>query len=347
MFDFSTDIIQSDTDNVLKDLASDLIFDTLHTCTPPTNVKKGDYTLLNYNGFLCYLVNNNNEPYIVLDTQYNGLGTETLSMFEDMQELMEYFKNNIIKDIKFLYNTYISNRNLYIFNTYNTESESTNISIITAEIIITLYKDLKIKPVFIKSTNLVEFNRTVISINNDVNDNIKTLYLDLKSLRIPAFNNRLYTQLNKVINVCNPAINIVTINSHGTCPKISDINEYLDYLKASKFKGNIKGTGAINKVILFRKIFDGKLYSEEIFRLYSYNEIIFSITNYYLEHFQIYKITYEKDTINKYTSSYDIMGIISTYYNLSYNQVKEDIMIAYNLLCDKYYKGKVEYFIED
>lgn len=343
MFDFSTDIIQSDTDNVLKDLASDLIFDTLHTYTPPTNVKKGDYTLLNYKGFLCYLVNNHNEPYIVLDTQYNGLGVP--SIFEDIQELIEYIKNTIIKDIKFLYNTYISSRNIYILNTYNTENESTNISIITAEIIITLYKDLKIKPVFLKNTNLVGFDSA--NIINDVNDNIKTLYLDLKSLRVPAFNNKLYTQLNKVINACNPAINIVTINSHGTCPKISDKNEYLDYLKASKFKGNIKGTGAINKVILFRKIFDGKLYSEEIFRLYSYDKIIFSITNYYLEHFQMYKLVYEKDTINKHTSSYDIMGIISTYYNLSYNQVKEDIMIAYNLLCDEYYKDKVEYFIED
>ena len=84
-----------------------------------------------------------------------------------------------------------------------------------------------------------------------------------------------------------------------------------------------------------------------ILKKYSYNEIIFSITTYYLEHFQMYKLVYEKDTINKYTSSYDIIHIISTYYNLSYNQVKEDVMIAYNLLCDEYYKDKIEYFIED
>lgn len=51
MFDFSKELIQSDTDNVLKDIAQDLIFkNTLHTYTPPTNVKKGEYILLNYKG---------------------------------------------------------------------------------------------------------------------------------------------------------------------------------------------------------------------------------------------------------------------------------------------------------
>lgn len=342
MFDFSKELIQSDTDNVLKDITSDLIFDTLHTYTPPTNVKKGDYILLNYKGFLCYIINNNNDPYIVLDTQYNGLGVP--SIFEDMQELMEYIKNNIIKDIKFLYNTYISSRNIYILNTYNTENESTNISIIIAQLIISLYKDLKIKPVFLKNTNLIGFDSA--NIINNINDSVKTLYLDLKSLRVAAFNNKLYTQLNKVINVCNPTINIVTINSHGTCPEISDKNEYLDYLKSSKFKGNIKGTGAINKFERYRNFYNG-LFFEEFFRLYSYDEIIFSITTYYLDHSQMYKLVYEKDTINKHTSSYDIISIICTYYNLSYNKVKGDIMIAYNLLCDENYKDKVDYFIED
>lgn len=261
-----------------------------------------------------------------------------------MQELMEYIKNNIIKDIKFLYNTYISNRNLYILNTYNTENESTNISIIIAQLIISLYKDLKIKPVFLKNTNLIGFDSA--NIINNINDSVKTLYLDLKSLRVAAFNNKLYTQLNKVINVCNPTINIVTINSHGTCPEISDKNEYLDYLKSSKFKGNIKGTGAINKFERYRNFYNG-LFFEEFFRLYSYDEIIFSITTYYLDHSQMYKLVYEKDTINKHTSSYDIISIICTYYNLSYNKVKGDIMIAYNLLCDENYKDKIEYFIED
>ena len=345
MFDFSKELIQSDTVGVLKDITYDLIFkNTLHTYTPLKHIKNGDYVLLNYKGFLCYLVNNSGDPYIVLSTKYNSIGS--IVTFADMQEIMEYTKNTIIKDIKFLYNTYISNRNIYILNTYNTENESTNISIIIAQLIISLYKDLKIKPVFLKNTDVKPFDDT-FNINN-VNNNIKTLYLDLVPLRDVSFNNKLYAQLNKVINACNSTINIVTINSNGTCPKISDKNEYLDYLKASKFKdNNIKGTGAINKVILFRKIFDGKLYSEEIFKLYSYNEIIFSITTYYLEHFQMYKLVYEKDTINKYTSLYDIIHIISTYYNLSYNQVKEDVMIAYNLLCDEYYKDKIEYFIED
>lgn len=344
MFDFSKELIQSDADNVLKDITTDIIFgNTLHTYTPPTNVKKGDYTLLNYKGFLCYIVNNNNEPYIVLDTQYNGLGVP--SIFEDMLELMEYIKNNIIKDIKLLYNTYINNRNIYIFNTYNTENESTNISIITAKIIITLYKDLKIKPVFLKSTNLVGFDST--NIINDVNDNIKTLYLDLKSLRDAVFNNKLYTQLNNVINVCNPAINIVTINSDRKNTKISDKNEYLDYLKASKFKANIKGTGAINKYDPIYKNFKSVFRSKDAFNFYSYDKIIFSLIDYYLERFQIYKVTYEKETTNKHTSTYDILYNISVYYNLLYNQVKEDVMIAYNLLCDEYYKNKVDYFIED
>ena len=82
MFDFSKELIQSDTDNVLKDIATDLIFvNTLHTQTPPTNVKKGDYILLNYNGFLCYLVNNNGDPYIVLSTKYSGI-TEGTKTFE-------------------------------------------------------------------------------------------------------------------------------------------------------------------------------------------------------------------------------------------------------------------------
>ena len=122
MFDFSKELIQSDTDNVLKDIAQDLIFkNTLHTYTPPTNVKKGNYILLNYKGFLCYLVNNNNDPFIVLSTKYQGFGEPTF--FDDMQKLMEYTKNTIIKDIKFLYNTYISNRNIYILNTYNTEKK--------------------------------------------------------------------------------------------------------------------------------------------------------------------------------------------------------------------------------
>lgn len=343
MFDFSKELIQSDTDNVLKGIANDLLFDTLHTYTPPTNVKKGDYILLNYKGFLCYIINNNNEPYIILDTQYNGLGVP--SIFEDMQELMRYTKNIIIKDIKFLYNTYISNRNIYILNTYNTENESTNISIITAEIIITLYKELKLKPVFLKSTNLVGFDSA--NIINDVNDNIKTLYLDLKSIRVATFNNKLYTQLNNVINACNPTINIVTINSHGTCPEISDKNEYLDYLKASKFKGNIKGSGAINKYDPYIKNFKGVFFVKDAYNLYSYDKIIFSLIDYYLERFQIYKVTYEKETTIKHTSTYDILYSIAINCRLSYNQVREDVMIAYNILCDEYYKYKVDYFIED
>lgn len=327
MFDFSKELIQSDTDNVLKDLVSDLIFDTLHTYTPLRHIKNGDYVLLNYKELLCYLFNNNGDPYIVLSTKYNrGIIT-----FADMQEIMEYTKNTIIKDITLLYNTYISSRNIYILNTYNTESESTNISINIAQLIISLYKDLRIKPVFLKNTNVITFDDT-FNINN-VNNNIKTLYLDLVSIRDVLFNNKLYTQLNKVINACNSTINIVTINSNGTCPKISDKNEYLDYLKASKFKGNIKGTGAINKFERYRNFYNG-LFFEEFFRLYSYDEIIFSITTYYLDHSQMYKLVYEKDTINKYTSSYDIISIICTYYNLSYNKVKGDIMIAYNLLCD-------------
>lgn len=341
MFDFSKELIQSDTDNVLKDIAQDLIFNnTLHTYTPLRHIKNGDYVLLNYKELLCYLFNNNGDPYIVLSTKYNrGIAT-----FTDMQEIMEYTKNTIIKDITLLYNTYISSRNIYILNTYNTESESINISINIAQLIISLYKDLRIKPVFLKNTNVIPFDDT-FNINN-VNNNIKTLYLDLVSVRDVLFNNKLYTQLNKVINVCNPTINIVTINSHGTCPKISDKNEYLDYLKASKFKGNIKGTGTIKKFEHYRDFYNG-LFFEEFFRLYSYNEIIFSITTYYLDHFQMYKLVYEKDTINKHTSSYDIISIICTYYNLSYNKVKGDIMIAYNLLCDENYKDKVDYFIED
>lgn len=114
----------------------------------------------------------------------------------------------------------------------------------------------------------------------------------------------------------------------------------MNYLKSSKFKGNIKGTGAINKFEHYRDFYNG-LFFEEFFRLYSYNEIIFSITNYYLEHFQMYKLVYEGDTINKYTTSYDIVRIISTYYNLSYNQVKEDFILCYNIICDEYYKDKV------
>ena len=343
MFDFSKELIQSDTVGVLKDITYDLIFkNTLHTYTPLKHIKNGDYVLLNYKGFLCYFVNNSGDPYIVLSTKYNSIGS--IVTFADMQEIMEYTKNTIIKDIKFLYNTYISNRNIYILNTYNTENESTNISIIIAQLIISLYKDLKIKPVFLKNTDVKPFDDT-FNINN-VNNNIKTLYLDLVPLRDVSFNNKLYAQLNKVINACNSTINIVTINSNGTCPKISDKNEYLDYLKASKFKGNIKGTGAINKFERYRNFYNG-LFFEEFFRLYSYDEIIFSITTYYLDHSQMYKLVYEKDTINNHTSSYDIISIICTYYNLSYNKVKGDIMIAYNLLCDEYYKDKIQYFIED
>lgn len=123
MFDFSKELIQADTDNVIKDITTNLILsNTLHTQTPPTNVKKGDYILLNYNGFLCYLVNNNGDPYIVLSTKYSRITGDTKN-FEDMQELLEYTNNTIIKDFKFLYNTYISNRNIYILNTYSTESE--------------------------------------------------------------------------------------------------------------------------------------------------------------------------------------------------------------------------------
>ena len=61
----------------------------------------------------------------------------------------------------------------------------------------------------------------------------------------------------------------------------------------------------------------------------------------------MYKFVYEKDTINNYTSSYDIISSISTYYKLPYNQVKEDFILCYNIKCDEYYKEKVEYFIED
>lgn len=344
MFDFSKELIQSDTDNVLKDIATDLIFgNTLHTYTPPKHIKNGDYVLLNYKGLLCYLANNSGDPYIVLSTKYNGIAG--IVNFADMSELMEYIKNNIIKDIKFLYNTYISSRNIYILNTYNTESESTNISIIIAQIIISLYKDLKIKPVFLKNTDVIPFDDT-FNINN-VNNNIKTLYLNLVSLRDVSFNNKLYTQLNKVINACNSAINTVIINSNGTNTKISNKNEYLDYLKASKFKRNIKGSGAINKYDPYLKNFKGVFRSKDAFNLYSYDKIIFSLIDYYLECFQIYKVTYEKETTNKHTSTYDILYSIATNCRLSYNQVKEDVMIAYNILCDEYYKDKIEYFIED
>lgn len=340
MFDFSKELIHADIDNVLKDIATDIIFgNTLHTQTPPTNVKKGDYILLNYNGLLCYLINNNNDPYIVLSTKYIGLGVPTI--FEDIQELMEYAKNTIIKDIKFLYNTYIADKNIYILNTYNTENESTNISIIIAQLIISLYKDLKIKPVFLKNTNLVGFDGERII--EDVNDNIKTLYLDLNSIRVTALNNVLYTRFNKVINACNPTINTIIINSNRTSTKIYDKNKYFDYLKTSKFKGNIKkGTGAIIKYCDYISFYKG-LFLEEFFTLYSYDKIIFNITDYYLGHFQMYTLLYEKDTINKYTSSYNIISIICTYYNLSYNQVKEDIILCYNILCDKYYKAKVQF----
>ena len=61
----------------------------------------------------------------------------------------------------------------------------------------------------------------------------------------------------------------------------------------------------------------------------------------------MYKLVYENDTINKHTSSYDIVHIISTYYNLSYKQVKEDFILCYNIECDEHYKDKIEYFIED
>ena len=236
MFDFSEELIHSDTDNVLKDIAQDLIFkNTLHTHDLPTKIKNGEYILLNYKGLLCFLVNNNGDPYIVLSTQYDGVGVP--SIFGDMQEILEYTKNIIIKDIKFLYNTYISDRNIYILNTYNTENESTNISIIIAQLIISLYKDLKIKPVFLKNTNLIGFDWE--NVINYINDNIKTLYLNLRNVRDSAFNNNLYIQLNKVINVYNPAINIITINSDRKNTKLSDRNEYLDYLRASKFKGII------------------------------------------------------------------------------------------------------------
>lgn len=345
MFNFSKDLIQSDTtDNVLKNITHDLIFkNTLHTHDLPTKIKNGEYILLNYKGLLCFLVNNNGDPYIVLSTQYNGLGVP--SIFEDMQEILEYTKNTIIKDIKILYNTYINNRNIYILNTYNTENESTNISIIIAQLIISLYKDLKIKPVFLKNTNLIGFDWE--NVINYVNDNIKTLYLNLRNIRYSAFNNKLYTQLNKVINVYNPIINIITINSDRTNTKISNKNEYLDYLKASKFKRNIKGSGAINKYDPYLKNFKGVFRSKDAFNLYSYDKIIFSLIDYYLERFQIYKVTYEKETTNKHTSTYDILYSIATNCRLSYNQVKEDVMIAYNILCDEYYKDKIEYFIED
>ena len=336
MFDFSKDLIQSDTDNILKDIAQDLIFkNILHTHDLPTKIKNGEYILLNYKGLLCFLVNNNGDPYIVLSTQYDGVGVP--SIFEDMQEILEYTKNTIIKDIKFLYNTYISNRNIYILNTYNTESESTNISIIIAQLIISLYKDLKIKPVFLKNTNLIGFDWE--NVINYVNDNIKTLYLNLRNVRDSAFNNKLYSQFNKVINVYNSVINIITINSDRKNTKIPNRNEYLDYLKASKFKGNIKGTGTISKIDPYIKNFKGVFRSKEAFNLYSYDKIIFSLTDYYLKCFQIYKVTYEKETTNKYTSTYDILYSIATNCRLSYNQVKEDIMLCYNLLCD--------YIVED
>ena len=44
MFDFSKELIHADIDNVLKDIATDIIFgNTLHTQTPPTNVKYNYY----------------------------------------------------------------------------------------------------------------------------------------------------------------------------------------------------------------------------------------------------------------------------------------------------------------
>lgn len=345
MFDFSEELIQSDTDNVLKDIAQDLIFkNTLHTHDLPTKIKNGEYILLNYKGLLCFIVNNNGDPYIVLSTQYDGVGVP--SIFEDMQEILKYTKNTIIKDIKFLYNTYISDRNIYILNTYNTENESTNISIIIAQLIISLYKDLKIKPVFLKNTNLIGFDWE--NVINYVNNNIKTLYLNLRNVRDSAFNNKLYIQLNKVINVYNSDINIITINSDRKNTKISDRNEYLDYLRASKFKGNVKGTGAISKLDPYIKNFKGVFRSNDAFNLYSYDKIIFSLTDYYLKCFQIYKVTYEEETTKKHTSTYDILYKVAINYRLSYEQVKEDIMLCYNLLCDEYYKDKVEYlYVKD
>ena len=345
MFYFSKDLIQSDTDNILKDIAQDLIFkNILHTHDLPTKIKNGEYILLNYKGLLCFLVNNNGDPYILLSTQYDGVGVP--SIFGDMQEILEYAKNTIIKDIKFLYNTYISNRNIYILNTYNTENESTNISIIIAQLIISLYKDLKIKPVFLKNTNLIGFDWE--NVINYVNNNIKTLYLNLRNVRDSVFNNKLYSQFNKVINVYNPTINIITINSDRKNTKLSDRNEYLDYLRASKFKGNIKGSGAISKIDPYIKNFKGIFRSKDAFNLYSYDKIIFSLTDYYLKCFQIYKVTYEEETTKKYTSTYDILYKVAINYRLSYNQVKEDIMLCYNLLCDEYYKDKVEYlYVED
>lgn len=86
MFDFSKELIQSDTVGVLKDITYDLIFkNTLHTYTPLKHIKNGDYVLLNYKGFLCYLVNNSGDPYIVLSTKYNSIGS--IVTFADMQEI--------------------------------------------------------------------------------------------------------------------------------------------------------------------------------------------------------------------------------------------------------------------
>jgi len=53
-----------------------------------------------------------------------------------------------------------------------------------------------------------------------------------------------------------------------------------------------------------------------------------------LKCFQIYKVTYEEETTKKHTSTYDILYKVAINYRLSYNQVKEDIMLCYNLLCN-------------
>lgn len=331
MFDFSKEIIQSDADKILNDLSSDLIFNNnnFHTFTPISKYRKGDITLLNYKGLLCYLINNKNGVHIALSTRYQGL--KVPQNFDVIGDLLNYTKNNIIKDILFLYNTYITDKNIYILNTFDTENEiTTTVNSIIAQIIITLYKELKIIPIFLKNTNLIEFD-TNSSINN-VNDKLKTLYLDCTNLRSMLFDSTLtniYNQFNKVINLCNSNINILLTSPHKQTT-IYDKNGYLNYLHLSKFKGNIKGSGTIKEDGTYYKVFKNGMFNSHA----SYKDIIYNLTNTYINNFQMYKLLYNEDTLKNYTHINPVLPNVVEYYNIPYNKVKGDIMLYYNMLCD-------------